>query len=59
MQDDEHPSLPPPAPPPSCVVCAKQGGRGRECAEGVWKHGLHLYWPGIVVRVEQERSREK
>ncbi|NDC43141.1 MAG: hypothetical protein EBZ77_16600, partial [Chitinophagia bacterium] len=35
-----------------CIVCTKTKG-GTECAEGVWKHGIHLHWPEVVVQVEQ------
>lgn len=42
----------PRAPPFRCVVCTKTKG-GTECGDGMWKHGIHLHWPEVVVQVEQ------
>lgn len=48
-----HRFFPEVAAPFSCIVCAKSKGGKAVDPPGTWKHGLHLYWPQLIVLDDQ------
>ena len=38
--------------PFSCIICTKSNG-GVQIKDGVWKYGLHMHWPDLILEVEQ------